>query len=57
MICITIKVEKRKKIDMNFLFSVSFFYFCGETNKYFILHQKNILRCYMYLYDKYKDLF
>ena len=40
MICISIKVEKKVKLDMNFLFSVKVFFFCGETNKYFLLHQK-----------------
>ena len=43
---------------MNFLFSVEvFLYFCGETNKYFILHQKNILRYCVHLYHKHKELF
>ena len=37
--------ERRKKMDVYefFIFRKSVFYFCGENNKYIILHQKNIL--------------
>ena len=57
MIYIAIKVGKRKKLIEFFIFRRSVFYFCGETNKNFILHQKNILRCEMHFYDNYKNHF
>ena len=39
-----------------FIFRLSVFYFSGDTNKYFVLLQKIILKYYMHLYDKYKAL-
>ena len=54
--------EVGKKNWHEFFFSRrSVFYFSGETDKYFILQNiltdKNILRYYMHMYEKYKDLF
>ena len=56
MIYMFITVEKKLFLTQIFFFRGSVFYFSGETNKYFILHQKNILGYCMLLYDQYKEL-
>ena len=56
MIYISVKVGK-KKLILIFISRRSVFYFCGETNKYFILHLKNILRYYMHVYKNIKISF
>ena len=45
------KLQKRSKWP-----NVFYFYFCGETNKYFIFYQKTILRYFIHLCDKYNEL-
>ena len=54
MIYLFVKVEKNIVFDIDF-FYVSVFYFSGDTDKYLIFLQKNILKCCMCLYNKYDE--